>query len=147
MDKDFEKAAKNLTPEDLDGGLHNIQVPQSFLDRAEIDAEEAAGFIIMNDDAGEIPYKVDGVNVTFTPEELLILTQVLEQFSSSSCCVVPYIDKELDKDLYEQQGMIRQLRDNINGTLEHYARVRPFTPFLIPWLRRTGKGKIRLGEE
>ena len=143
MDEDFERASENLTPEDLDGGFHNIQVPDSFRTQMEKDAEEAASFIIINEGADEIPHKVDGVNVTFTPEELVILTQALEQFSSSSCCVLPYVGEELDMSLYEQQGKIRQLRDNVNSTLEHYVRVRPYAPFLVPWVRRIGKDKLR----
>lgn len=147
MDEDLEEARKNFTPEDLSGGLHNVQVPPSFAEQEAINAARAAEFITINDELGEIPHKTDGISVTFTPEELVFLTQVLEQFASSTCCVVPYADKELNMNLYTQQGLVRQLRDNVDATLDQYVRVRPFTPFLIPWFNRIGKKSVREGKE
>lgn len=147
QDIDVQKAREMLIDEDFDGGFHNIQPPPEFYENAQREAEEAESFIIMNDGAGEIPYKVDGVNVTFTPEELVLLTEILELFSTETCSVVPYAGNELNMSLYEQQGKVRQLRDIVDGTLDHYVRVRPFTPFLVPWLRKIGKDKIRKGGE
>ena len=145
-DKDVERAQEMLTPEDFDGGLHNVEPPQSFYEQSAKDAAEAAEFIIINDGADDIPYKVDGVNVTFTPEELMILTEVLENYSINMRTLDYAYDEMKIESTYDQQALVRQLRDNVSGTLDHYVRVRPFTPFLLPWLKRINKDRVRKGD-
>lgn len=147
VDEDVERARVMLTPEDFDGGFHNVEPPPSFYEQVDRDAAEAAEFIIVNEGMAEMPHQSDGVNVTFTPEEMVVLIQILEQNATSSCCTVDYMRTEMNKNLYEQQGVVRQLRDNIDGTLDHYIRVRPFNPFLSPWVRRIGKKEVRRGED
>ena len=141
--EELVEAEHNFIPEDLEGGLHNVKPPQEFYDKQKRMEEEAAGFIIMNDSATNSPQKTDGVLVAFTPEELVILTQILENYAVHMRDI-DYVYDELGVEtLYHQQAIVRQLRDNVNGTLDHYVRVRPYSPFIAPWFKRIGKGKVR----
>jgi hypothetical protein len=142
-DEDVERAKYMLTPEDFDGGFHNVEPPAEFYAEEEKKASEAETFIGMDDSFNGIPHKTDRVQVVFSPEELVILTQVLENYSTH-IIGVEYVYEELGYDeIYQHQTLVRGLRDVVNDTLEHYIKVRPYSPFIVPWVNRIGKGKIR----
>jgi hypothetical protein len=146
-DEDLEEARKNFNPEDLSGGLHNVQVPQDFIDEQDEKTRLVRSFIDLNAGVEDIAYKVDGVKVTFTPEELVILTEILEQHSIQMTNI-EYMQEEMKTEsLFEQQKMVRHLRHKVYDTLARYVRVRPYTPFNIPWLKRIGLYKRLKGKD
>jgi hypothetical protein len=129
----------NLYEEDIDGGLQNIQVSQEELDKQQEELEYAKSFIDIEDSQSAPPYRTDMVHLKFTPEDLVILKEALEAFSTS-IEMTDYLYTELEMgNLYQQQQYINMLRDEVNDTLDDYVIHRPYSPFLPTWFKRIGK--------
>lgn len=142
-DADRAQLKEMFGDEDIIGGMQNIDIPETALDKIKEQYEKASEFIDLHDESTDVAHKMDGVSVVFTPEEMMVLIQILEQNATASCCVVDYASNILNMDLYGQQGYVRQLRDRVDGTLDEYVKVRPFSPFLSGWVKKIGKSKIR----
>jgi hypothetical protein len=147
QDKDLEKAEQMLTPEDLAGGFHNVDPPADFYEEQDAKAEEALKFIEMNDTETDVPHRSDKVRVALSPEQLVILTEILEKYSTQMRGLDYAYDELKIESLYEQAALVREIREEVNETLHEYVRVRPYTPFILPWFNRIGKDKVRKGKE
>lgn len=141
--EDFAALKDNLYADDISGGLQNIQVPEEELEKIRAQDEEAEKHIIIQSGEHEKPYKVDGVITVFTPEELVILKEVIERYSTTNLHTLDYLDEAGVKSLYDQQAIIRQLRDTVDMNLNNYVKLRPYTPFLSSWVVKIGKDNVR----
>lgn len=142
--EEMELVREQFYDEDVTGGFHNIEPPPEAIEELNAQQEAAQSFIIMQtDNDTNIAHKIDGVNVIFTPEEMVVLIQILEKYSVN----MKYIEYAEDvmgmESTYDQQALVRHLRDRVDDTLDEYAKHRPYSPFLMGWLKKIGKDKVR----
>lgn len=124
----------NLYSDDINGGLHNIKLTEEEVEEITEQDKLAHEFIEITDEATELPQLKDQVMVKFSPEDLMILKESLEQFSLN-----PSDIKYIEEDLYTQQTYVRELRDKIDGFIDIYVKHRPYSPFFKSWVKRIGK--------
>ena len=130
--------------DDLDGGLQNIEVSEEELERQRIAWEYAQSFIDMKDDDNTPCCRTDQVHLKLTPEQLVVLKEALEAFSTR-VEMTDYLYEERGMgNLYQQQQYINMLRDIVDDTLNEYVRHRPYSPFLPTWFKKIGKHEIKL---
>lgn len=139
--EEFSALKDNLYGDDIAGGLQNIQVPPEELLVIKLQEEEVAKRIVMN--GGDLPQKTDGVICVLTPEELMILKEVVENYSTNFQMINYCYDVMGETDPYKQQGLLRQLRDTIDMNLNDYVKLRPYSPFLSAWVKKVGKDDVR----
>ena len=142
MTDEFKEAQEMFDPEDMSGGLANVKPPDSFYAEAAAKQTEAEGFIIPSEDQSKLPYKDDKVLVAMSPEDLVILTEILEN-CSVNMHNISYLEKDMS--VYEQQSFIRAMRDKIDNTLMRYCLLRHykgFAAFLTPWIKKIGRDEV-----
>ena len=132
--------------DDISAGLHNIYVPEH--ERLIISQQDklAREHIIINDDMSpsESPHTTDGVICVFTPEELMILKNIIEE-QSINMVDVEYMNTVMGvSELYDQQAYVRQLRDTVDMNIDNYVKLRPYTPFLKNWVKKIDKEYVRI---
>lgn len=160
MSDEFVERAGMFDHDDIEGGLIGVQPPDDYdpnapIEKVSLDTFKREPKVEINPelmdvgydldadpDVPDIGYKTDEISVKLTPEQVVILSQILKQ-SSFSEALVPYIDTELKFDIYEQQGYIRDMVGVVDDTLNEYVVNKEYDPFTVPWFKRIGKGKVR----
>lgn len=140
--EDIERLNQGFYQEDLSGGLMNVQVPEEELKRQREALEYAQSFIDMKWVGNTPCYRTDLVHMKLTPEQLVVLKEVLEAFSSNiEMTDYLYTEKQMSN-LYDHQSYVRDLRDEVNDALDAYVCHRPYSPFLPSWVKRIGKNDV-----
>lgn len=138
--EEMTELQNNFYPDDIDGGLQNIEVSPEELEIQREKLEYAKTFIDLKESQSAPPYRTDLVHLKLTPEELVVLKQALENLSLDMRTEVPYMSEEMEiLNLYDQQSYIRMIRDQVDDTLNEYVKHRPYTPYLVTWRKRIGK--------
>ena len=142
--EEFNKIKDNLYDDDLRGGLHNIQVPPEDLLKIKEQEELAKKHIIIKEgmEITEMPQKTDGVITVFTPEELIILREILETYSLNMRSIGYAYDVMNMENRYDHQSLVRQLRDTVDMNIDNYVKLRPYNPFFVSWAKKIGKKRI-----
>lgn len=140
--EEMQRLQEDFYSEDLGGGLQNIQVSEEELERQREAWEYAQSFIDMKDDKNTPSYRTDQVHLKLTPEQLVVLKEALEAFSTRiEMTDYLYVERQMGN-LYQQQQYINMLRDMVDDTLNEYVRHRPYTPFLPTWFKKIGKDEL-----
>lgn len=92
-------------------------------------------------DVSEVAQKHDILTLRLSPEEVYILRKCLETLMLREFYQLDFIENT--ESTYDQMEYIKSLRDKIDGRLDYYAKNRPFAPFMLKWLDKIGKGKVR----
>ncbi len=134
----------NLFGDDITGGLHNIQVPLEELEKIKEQEELAKEHIIVSDESTQVsPQTSDGIICVFTPEELMILKNIIEE-QSIEMTDIGYMSTIMEEcELYDQQTYIRGLRDKVDMNINRYVKLRPYSPWSSSWIKKIGKKHVR----
>jgi len=136
--EELDAIKNNLYVDDIDGGLHNIEVPEEAMKEL-IELEKKASQFIDFDEDGRLPNSNDGVKTSFTPDQLMLLLEIIKLFSLDMKSL-NYAKDVLNIDnLYEQQTLVRKLHDYIDNYIDNYIKLRPYNPLFESWVKKTGR--------
>ncbi len=142
MSEELEDIKNNLYSDDFSDGLHNIEVPPEMLQELKEQDSHVNELIVIQDEMCNSAYKTDGVRCVFSPEELIVLKEILEVYTVRGRPYINYLDCD-EISPYDQVGILRELRDKIDGNVNEYVKMRPYSPWFMNWVKRIGKENVR----
>jgi hypothetical protein len=130
----------NLYSDDIDGGLQNVKLTDDEIEEINLIDEKSQEFMEINDEMTNVPYLSDIIKLKLSPESLLIVIEILKQFSINMKNI-EYLENEskCGCDIYEQQTRVRMLVEELDSQLDTYIKNRPYSPFFVNWVDHIGR--------